>query len=286
MRQALVVVAFLFFSTGVALGAERDSARDHYVKGTRAYELGLYEEAIAEYTAAYKLKDDPALLFNIGQAHRLAGHPAEALRLYKTYLAKVPDAPNRADVEAKMTDLARQLEQQKQAAATPAPVPAPAPATSAPETGAGTGAPSAEASPPVAPANAAPALTPTTTTVAEATSAETGGQGMRLAGIATAAAGLALVGTGIVFGVLARQAADDLSELDRNRGVFDPAKEEAGERNQLLAGILIGTGAAAVATGVVLYVLGARDGRPASQAFVISPSVTPRAAGAAFRLVY
>ena len=62
MRQALAVVAFFVFSVGVAQGADRDSARDHYVKGTRAYELGLYDEAIAEYMAAYKLKDDPALL--------------------------------------------------------------------------------------------------------------------------------------------------------------------------------------------------------------------------------
>ena len=109
---------------------------------------------------------------------------------------------------------------------------------------------------------------------------------MRLAGIVSAAGGLALVGTGIAFGVLAKQAGDELTELDRDRGIFDPATEEAGQRDQLLSRIFIGVGAAAVATGVVLYVLGTRDDQPASQAFVIAPSIAPNAAGATFRMVY
>ena len=285
MRQALVVAAFLLFSAGAALGAERDSARDHYVKGTRAYELGLYDEAIAEYTAAYKIKDDPALLFNIGQAHRLAGHAAEALRFYKTYLAKVPDASNRSEVEAKMSDLAKQIEQQKQAAAAPSPAvpPTPSPATASPSPGA---VPAADPGPASPPTNPPPAAAPAPVTVAEAAPAKTGGRGMRLAGIASAAGGLALVGTGIAFGVLAKQAGDELTELDRDRGIFDPATEEAGQRDQLLSRIFIGVGAAAVATGVVLYVLGTGDDQPASQAFVIAPSIAPNAAGATFRMVY
>ena len=105
MRYLVVMAALLTLSAGVARGDDQGTARDHYIKGTRAYELGLYDEAIAEYMAAYKAKDDPALLFNLGQAHRLAGHPAEALRFYKTYLAKLPEANNRADVESKIRDL-------------------------------------------------------------------------------------------------------------------------------------------------------------------------------------
>jgi tetratricopeptide (TPR) repeat protein len=277
MRQVLAVVVLLFVSAGVAYGGDSDGAREHYVKGTRAYELGLYDEAIAEYMAAYKIKDDPALLFNIGQAHRLAGHPAEAFRFYKTYLAKVPDAANRAEVETKMADLGRQLEQQKQAAATAVAAPAAAPPVPA--------SPAAEAGPTSA-ADAGPAAPPAPAAVVQAGSVEAGGRGKRLAGIATAAGGLALVGTGIVFGMLAKQAGDDLTKLDEQRGVFDPAKEDAGRRDQLLAGIFIGVGAAALATGVVLYVLGARAGEPAAQALVVAPTVAPHAAGATLRMVF
>jgi tetratricopeptide (TPR) repeat protein len=281
MRQALAVVAFLFLSVGAARGADHESARDHYVKGTRAYELGLYDEAIAEYMAAYKIKDDPALLFNIGQAHRLAGHNAEALRFYKTYLTKVPDASNRSEVETKMADLAKQIEREKQGVAPPTPPPSPVATPVGSEA-----VPATDAGLPSAPATAAPAVVAPPVTVAESAPAGTGGRGMRLAGILSAAGGLALVGTGIVFGVLAKQAADDLTELDRNRGIFDPAKEEAGQRDQLLAGIFAGAGAAAIATGVVLYVLGARDGEATSQALTISPSVGPHKAGATLRMVY
>jgi tetratricopeptide (TPR) repeat protein len=61
-------------------------AREHYHRGTVAFNLGHYEEAAGEYEEAYRLKDDPALLYNIAQARRLAGNRREALRSYKTFL--------------------------------------------------------------------------------------------------------------------------------------------------------------------------------------------------------
>jgi tetratricopeptide (TPR) repeat protein len=282
MRHALAVAAFLVVSAGVALGADSEQARDHYLKGTRAFELGLYDEAIAEYVAAYKIKDDPALLFNLGQAHRLANHPAEALHFYKTYLSKMPEATNRAEVEAKMAEMSRLLERPKPPAREPPPEAAPVtPAASAP---------SREARPTSVAAKATPVVPPATVPVAtmqtEPTEASNPGQGLRLAGMASAAGGLALVGTGIVFGVLARRASDDLTQLDQNRGVFDPSKESAGQRDQILAGVFLGVGAAAIATGAVLYVLGARNGDETAHAVLISPSVAAHAAGASMRLVF
>ncbi|MBN2575077.1 MAG: hypothetical protein JXP73_10990 [Deltaproteobacteria bacterium] len=280
MRQALTVAAFLVVSSGAALGADHESARDHYMKGTRAYELGLYDEAIAEYMAAYKIKDDPALLFNLGQAHRLANHPAEALRFYRTYLAKVPTATNRAEVEAKMAEMRRQLEVQRQAP--PQPVAEKSAESPAPA------APPVQASPASAPPSIAPAVVPAPVLVAQPSASETPrpGRGLRIGGIATAAGGLALVGAGIVFGVLAKQAADDLTKLDEQRGVFDPSKESAGQRDEVLSGVFLGVGAAAVAAGAVFYVLGARAGVQSSTSFVITPSLTPRAAGATLQTVF
>lgn len=74
--------------------------------GSKAFDLGQYEEAIAT-RAAYKIKDDPALLYNLGQAHRLAGHHSEALHFYKTFLSRSPDAPNRDEVEKRIVDEGR-----------------------------------------------------------------------------------------------------------------------------------------------------------------------------------
>src|SRR5262245_22970381 len=82
-----------------AVTYDLSQARDHYRKGTSAYEVGDYDEAIREFAAAYKLKSDPVILFNLGQSHRLAGHSEDALRSYRVYLSRVPNAPNRAEVE-------------------------------------------------------------------------------------------------------------------------------------------------------------------------------------------
>jgi tetratricopeptide (TPR) repeat protein len=101
-------------SAGVAHADDaRAEAREHFVKGTKSFDLGLYDEAIAEYMAAYKVKPDPALLFNLAQAHRLAGHVADALRFYRMYLTKTPTAPNRSDVEARISDLEKVVDEQK-----------------------------------------------------------------------------------------------------------------------------------------------------------------------------
>jgi hypothetical protein len=280
MWKVLVTVVFVLSSAGVALGGDSDSAREHFVKGTRAYDLGLYDEAIAEYMTAYKIKDDPAFLFNIGQAHRLAGHPAEALRFYKTYLSKIPTATNRAEVETKMSELTKHIEQQKQSAPQPAPAPPPGSRTAA--------AQPVEASPASAPSNAASALNSASAEITQTSPGEAprAGRGKRVAGIASAAGGLALVGAGIALGVLAKRAGEQLTQLDEDKGVFDPSKESAGRRDQVLSVVFVSVGAAAVATGAILYVLGIRSDQETSQAFVISPSFAGHSAGATFQMVF
>jgi hypothetical protein len=107
---------------GVARADDVEDARRHVRNGARAFELGELDEAIREYTAAYKLKDVPAILYNLAQAHRLANHPSEALHFYKMYLTKVPDAPNRVEVSAKIDALVTLVEQQRQAEVIPPPV--------------------------------------------------------------------------------------------------------------------------------------------------------------------
>lgn len=72
------------------------AAREHTSRATAAYNLGHYDEASGEFEAAYRLIQDPALLFNVAQAHRLAGHDDKALTAYKAYLRTAdPNAENR-----------------------------------------------------------------------------------------------------------------------------------------------------------------------------------------------
>lgn len=78
-------------------GPVEDQARDAVKSATAAYNLGRYDEAIAEYERAYRLIPDPPLLFNIAQAQRRSGLGEKAIDSYKAFLrTTAPDDPNRA----------------------------------------------------------------------------------------------------------------------------------------------------------------------------------------------
>ena len=108
-----VALAAAFLCVPAARGEDADKAREHYTVGLRAFDLGKYDEAIAEFEEAYGYKDAAGLLYNIAQAYRLSNRPEEAVRYYRTYLERKPDAPNRADAEAKIERLAAILEERK-----------------------------------------------------------------------------------------------------------------------------------------------------------------------------
>lgn len=98
----LVVLAWVALASGrdtPARAAEPESsataasqeARALYQRATAEFGLGNYAEAAVAYERAFKLKPDPALLFNAAQACRLAGNRERALLLYRNYLRIYPD---------------------------------------------------------------------------------------------------------------------------------------------------------------------------------------------------
>jgi hypothetical protein len=115
--RILIVLALLGTVSAARANEEEDvaAARLHFRKGGKAYDLGRYLEAAKEYEAAYDAKDDPALLFNIAQAYRLGGDNPNAVRAYKAFLRRMPRAPNRAEVEARIAELQHVIEQQAHA---------------------------------------------------------------------------------------------------------------------------------------------------------------------------
>lgn len=99
---------------------QTEKARSHFEKGTAFYNLARFKEALVEFEAGYLQKSDPIFLYNIAQCHRQMNNPTEALRFYRTYLRNAPKAPNRADVERRISDLeALQAEQEKARSAAP-----------------------------------------------------------------------------------------------------------------------------------------------------------------------
>ena len=118
---ALATVVVMFLAGGRALADDGKLARQHFEDGSRLYDLGKFRDAAREYEEAYKYKPDPALLFNIGQAYRAAGDSEAALTAYKSYLRKVPEAPNRHEVETHIERLQRLVDEQHKAPPSPPP---------------------------------------------------------------------------------------------------------------------------------------------------------------------
>jgi tetratricopeptide (TPR) repeat protein len=289
-RPALVLFAALltwfctvFLSAPAALAEDKTAARDHWERGTKFYDLGKYDDAIREFEAAYEAKGDPAFLYNLAQSHRLAGHAAESLRFYRTYLRYVPKAPNRSDIEDRIKELEKYVKEHP-AAETAAPssppnIPATAPPPNVPTptppaagSGGGiTGTPSTE---PGAPGTAGAATTgtagiaspPQLTSGPEGATAPppyapTGAppaarkwSGRRIAGAAIAGGGGGLMVVGGIFGLVARNQAKKVETAASRGDRFDPAVESLGKTAQTLQWIGYGLGAAAVVTGLVLYV--------------------------------
>lgn len=80
-----------------------------FARGMKQYQAKEYEKAIAEFESGYKLIPQPVFLYNIAQAHRLAGVPDKALAMYRRYLRESPSAPNRSEVEERISALEQQL---------------------------------------------------------------------------------------------------------------------------------------------------------------------------------
>jgi tetratricopeptide (TPR) repeat protein len=110
MRRVVLALSLLLaLAFADAAAADPPDARALYEHGTTLYDLGQYREAAHEYEAAFKLHQSPPLLFNIAQAYRLGGDPANALRAYRSYLRRSPDATNRAEVTQYIATCEKQL---------------------------------------------------------------------------------------------------------------------------------------------------------------------------------
>src|SRR5206468_11900660 len=114
-----------------------------------------------EYEAAFKAKQDPALLYNAAQSHRLAGDNQKALLLYKNLVKLYPSTKYATESKGRIEKLEQAIATSQSPPNGPAPVPdVPTGAATAPATtgGAAPGAvPEAAAPPPTAVAPAATA---------------------------------------------------------------------------------------------------------------------------------
>jgi tetratricopeptide (TPR) repeat protein len=108
LHHALLLVAMLVGSVAWA-DEPTKAARGHFRQGQSHFELGEFQAALDEFKEAYRLWNDPALLFNIGQCQVKLGDDQGALHSYRSYLRKSANAPNRSYVEGRIAEIERRL---------------------------------------------------------------------------------------------------------------------------------------------------------------------------------
>jgi hypothetical protein len=121
ITASLTLFAFLFATLTAGRGWAQEEppppppddealgqAKQHFESGKAAFQARDFQAAIREFKAAAALRPSPILDYNIGLADEQLGKGKAAARAFRRYLAGKPDAPNRAEVEAKIAALEQQ----------------------------------------------------------------------------------------------------------------------------------------------------------------------------------
>jgi tetratricopeptide (TPR) repeat protein len=133
VKRAATTVIFTLLLSFAGAGARAQTTEDAVARARRLYEsgakhyyLGEFADALADFKEAYRAKDDPALLFNIGQCQYKLGDAAGALHSFRSYLHLAKNPTNGAEAEARVAEL------QAREGAAPGPALPPAAATISP----------------------------------------------------------------------------------------------------------------------------------------------------------
>jgi tetratricopeptide (TPR) repeat protein len=111
-----IVLACLLILPAASAKAERDprlQARQYYDSGIKHYNLSEYKEALSDFKDAYRLRPDPAFLFNIAQCLRQLGDFSGAANSYRAYRREVPDSPHRGEVDRLIQEMDKAVQEQR-----------------------------------------------------------------------------------------------------------------------------------------------------------------------------
>jgi hypothetical protein len=102
----------------------RAEARQHFANAMRKFDVAKFDDAAAEFVAAYEIMGDPGMLYNIAQAYRLGERSEKALFFYKAFQRHILSNPKttpalKAEVERRITELTQAIAKSKQAATAP-----------------------------------------------------------------------------------------------------------------------------------------------------------------------
>lgn len=106
--RLLPVLAVVTLLAGTARA--EPTAEEHFQQGEMYMQAGVYDKAVQEYEASYKLAPTAHLLvFNVGLAYDKWGKRKPALEQLKSYLEKDPQGAKAAEAKARITRLEREI---------------------------------------------------------------------------------------------------------------------------------------------------------------------------------
>ena len=263
-RSLLLLVPVLLCTRGVwaaSLDAKERMARTACLAGD-------YTKGVALLAELFVATTDPTYVYNQGRCFEQNRRYEDAIARFQEYLriGKRLGKEAKNDAQKHISDCKALLaEQPGQPSSTTAPPLAPPPAP--------TFQPAPTPSPPAV---------PPTPVVVEQTKSGPGtdsGAGLRTAGIVTAAVGGAALVTGLLLNLKVNSMADSLQKTDG----YSDGRASDRKTYETLGWVSYGAGAAFVATGAVLYVLGLRGRPAASTSASLVPIFTADHAGVAWK---
>ncbi len=272
-RVSSLLTALLLLCSSVALAADREGkgagedldVKDKERRAKTACLSGDYQTGVAVLADLYVATNNLTYLFNQARCFEQNGRYADAVIRLREYQRKNRSAGNApdAEVERHIAECEALLEKERAQAAMP---PAGLPPAGSPSAG-----------PPPAAREPAPVAAVAEQTSSPPTSA---GSGLRTAGIAAMVLGALGVGTGVVLNLEANSVA---SELTSSPTSYDRDRASTRSTYEALAWVGYGVGAACVAGGVILYVIGHSQKDATTTPLAFQPMVGRDAYGAVLR---
>jgi len=262
MRRRALLLIFVSALLAARFGhAESVDAKER--RARTACLAGEYVEGVRLLSELFVSTMDATFIYNQGRCFEQSRRYEDAIGRFREYLragrklTKTEKADARKHIDDCKELLASEKSEKSQAVqASPAAAPPAHP-------------------PPVPVAPAAAVISPATpATQPSQPTGSNGGSGLRTAGIVTASVGGAALVAGIILNLKADSLASDLKSTDG----YSSSKESDRKSYETMGWIGYGLGAACVATGAVLYVLGWRSVGATTVAFV--PAVGPGQAAA------
>ncbi len=248
MLAAVIVVAA---APAHAITEEEERAKAHFLAGQSYYDQASYNDALREFNEAYRISKRPALLYNIARCHEALEQFPEAVQMLQRYLDEDPTTSDREAVETRIRNLKERQERAQKPPEPPKPTPQPPPPA---------------------------VVTPPTTPPAPA-------HRKRLATWIVGGIGVGALAAALGTGIASQLSYNDLKSkctgnvCDPNAVADAQHKIDQGKKLALATDILWPIGAAAVATGVILFFVEGRH--PKEHASLVVPFVGPSLGGLA-----